>query len=73
LRICSSLLQESAQRSPKIGRASADRIDIGAESQEETALSILGEILSVRAGRPGGRLKDAKRRIHAQADAPAPA
>jgi xanthine dehydrogenase accessory factor len=47
-------------------------LDIGAESQEETALSILGEILAVRAGRPGGRLKDAKRRIHAQADAPAP-
>jgi xanthine dehydrogenase accessory factor len=48
-------------------------LDIGAESQEETALSILGEILAVRAGRPGGRLRDAKRRIHAQADAPAPA
>jgi len=46
-------------------------LDIGAESQEETALSILGEILAVRAGRPGGRLRDAKRRIHAQADAPA--
>jgi hypothetical protein len=27
----------------------------------------------VRAGRPGGRLKEAKRRIHAQEDAPAPA
>jgi xanthine dehydrogenase accessory factor len=48
-------------------------LDIGAESQAETALSILGEILAVRAGRPGGRLRDAKRRIHAQADAPAPA
>jgi xanthine dehydrogenase accessory factor len=48
-------------------------LDIGAESQEETALSILGEILAVRAGRPGGRLQDAKRRIHAQVDAPAPA
>ena len=48
-------------------------LDIGAESQEETALSILGEILAVRAGRPGGRLKDAKRRIHAQEDTPAPA
>ena len=47
-------------------------LDIGAESQEETALSILGEILAVRAGRPGGSLRDAKRRIHAQADAPAP-
>jgi xanthine dehydrogenase accessory factor len=48
-------------------------LDVGAESQEETALSILGEILAVRAGRPGGRLKEAKRRIHAQEDAPAPA
>jgi xanthine dehydrogenase accessory factor len=48
-------------------------LDIGAESQQETAVSILGEILAVRAGRPGGRLRDAKRRIHAQADAPAPA
>jgi len=48
-------------------------LDIGAESQEETALSILGEILAVRAQRPGGRLQEAKRRIHAQEDAPAPA
>ncbi len=48
-------------------------LDIGAESQEETALSILGEILAVRAGRSGGFLRDAKRRIHAQEDSPAPA
>ena len=47
-------------------------LDIGAESQEETALSILGEILAVRAGRSGGFLRDAKRRIHAQDDTPAP-
>ena len=47
-------------------------LDIGAESQEETALSILGEIVAVRAGRSGGFLRDAKRRIHAQEDAPAP-
>jgi len=47
-------------------------LDIGAESQEETALSILGEILAVRAGRSGGFLRDAKRRIHAQEDMPAP-
>jgi xanthine dehydrogenase accessory factor len=46
-------------------------LDIGAESQEETALSILGEILAVRAARRGGFLRDAKRRIHAQADEPA--
>ena len=61
-----------------VPEASLDRIagpcglDIGAESQEETALSILGEILAVRAGRSGGFLRDAKRRIHAQEDAPAP-
>jgi xanthine dehydrogenase accessory factor len=61
-----------------VPEASLDRIagpcglDIGAESQEETALSILGEILAVRAGRSGGFLREAKRRIHAQEDAPAP-
>ena len=36
-------------------------LDVGAQSQEETALSILGEILALRAGRPGGFLHDAKR------------
>jgi xanthine dehydrogenase accessory factor len=40
-------------------------LDIGADSPAETALSMLAEILAVRAGRPGGRLKDAKTRIHA--------
>jgi xanthine dehydrogenase accessory factor len=48
-------------------------LDIGAETQEETALSILAEILAVRAGREGGALHKAKRRIHAQVDTPAPA
>ena len=41
-------------------------LDIGADSQEETALSILAEILAVRARREGGRLKTAKQRIHAE-------
>ena len=41
-------------------------LDIGAESPAETALSMLAEILAVRAGRSGGRLKDSSHRIHAE-------
>ena len=43
-------------------------LDIGADTQEETALSILGEILAVRAGRSGGPLRVAKQRIHAEVE-----
>lgn len=41
-------------------------LDIGAESQPETALSILAEIVAVRHGRQGGPLKKADHRIHAE-------
>jgi xanthine dehydrogenase accessory factor len=43
-------------------------LDVGADSQAETALSILAEILAVRAGRDGGPLKTAKQRIHAEVE-----
>ena len=41
-------------------------LDIGADTQEETALAIIAEILAVRAGRRGGPLRDSKQRIHVE-------
>jgi xanthine dehydrogenase accessory factor len=43
-------------------------LDIGADTQEETSLSILAEILAVRGQREGGFLKDAKKRIHVEVE-----
>ena len=57
-----------------VDEAQLDRImgpcglDIGADTQEETALSILSEILAVRAKRDGGFLKAAKQRIHVEVE-----
>jgi xanthine dehydrogenase accessory factor len=39
-------------------------LDLGALTAEETALSIMGEIVAMRHGRPGGRLAQASGRIH---------
>jgi xanthine dehydrogenase accessory factor len=66
------LLRESGVAEEELERISGPcGLDIGAESPAETALSMLAEILAVRASRPGGRLKQAKTRIHVEPSEPA--
>ncbi|HVH50725.1 MAG TPA: XdhC family protein, partial [Gaiellaceae bacterium] len=61
------LLREAGVSDEDIERiAGPSGLDIGADSPAETALSMLAEMLAVRAGRSGGRLKEAKTRIHAE-------
>jgi xanthine dehydrogenase accessory factor len=49
----------------ELGRLAAPLgLDLGAVSGEETALSILAEVVAARHGRDGGRLADARGRIH---------
>jgi xanthine dehydrogenase accessory factor len=60
------LLEEGLSQTD-LGRLSGPTgLDLGAETPAETAVSILAEILAVRAGRSGGRLSDASGRIHAE-------
>jgi xanthine dehydrogenase accessory factor len=41
-------------------------LDLGADSQPETALAILAEAVAVRMGRDGGKLMSSKQRIHVE-------
>jgi xanthine dehydrogenase accessory factor len=62
-----ALLLEAGVPEDDLARISGPSgLDIGAETPAETALSMLAEALAVRVGRPGGSLKDAKTRIHAE-------
>ena len=61
------LLREEGVADDELDRISGPAgLDVGADSPAETALSMLAEILAVRAGREGGRLRESQRRIHAE-------
>ena len=60
-------LPEEGVDEAALERASGPRgLDVGAQTPAETAVSILAEIMAVRAGREGGRLREATTRIHAE-------
>jgi xanthine dehydrogenase accessory factor len=62
-------LLEAGVDEAELGRISGPcGLDLGAESPPETALAILAEIVATRNEREGGRLVNAKKRIHVEAD-----
>jgi xanthine dehydrogenase accessory factor len=58
------LLEAGFSEDELSGLAAPLGLDLGAISREETALSILAEIVAVRHGRDGGRLSQTRGRIH---------
>ena len=59
-------LLESGISEEQLGRLNGPAgLDLGAGTPAETAVSIVAEILAVRAGREGGRLRSSSERIHA--------
>jgi xanthine dehydrogenase accessory factor len=60
------LLEEGVDESTVDRISGPAGLDIGAHTPAETALSMLAEILAVRAGREGGRLRESTGRIHAE-------
>jgi xanthine dehydrogenase accessory factor len=62
------LLEAGMSEEELDGLAAPIGLDLGATSPEETALSILAEVVAVRNGHEGGRLGTAAGRIHEVGD-----
>lgn len=61
-------LREAGVDERQLQRISAPvGLDIGARTPEETAISIAAEIIALRSGRSGGRLRDGRAPVHAPA------